>query len=178
MEVSITYRQLLKNDKLQYRKLRLESLNHSPENFEATYEEEYGKAELSFEKSLNEVHKNFIGFGAFDGDHLVGIALFKRSEYAKTSHKGEILQIYIREEFRNKKFGLALLKSLIDFAWKTYPSLESIRASLIQRNLPARCLLYKLGFTIYGIENSYFKTQDGYDHVVLMNLEKVNYLKK
>jgi len=172
---SITCRQLQRNDKSAYRKIRLEALQSEPESFGSTFEEESAKHELDIEKALASGDKLTVCFGAFQEQNLIAIVCLKKEDRVKTRHRAEIFSLYVQEHYRNQYVGNMVMKAILDYAFTHFPDLETIRLALVQRNLNARSLYYSLGFTIYGFEKEYYKTPTGYSDMVLMKLDKAHY---
>ncbi len=172
MEEPIIFRPLGKGDKQDYRSLRLEALRQSPESFESTFEEENEKSELFFERILTNQDKNYLGFGAFINQKLVASVALKKEIQLKSRHRANIFQLYVQETSRNKNIGYRMVSQLIDTAFRTFTDLETIRLTLMQKSLAARCLYYKLGFSIYGLDSNFHKNGQEYDQLILMRLER------
>jgi len=168
----IVYRILQKGDSSIYRKLLLEALLTEPDSYASSHMEESAKGELGFEKLLKAGDKNQIAYGAFKGNDLIALVCLGKEDRIKTSHRAELSSLFVQPAYRNLDIGYELVKRIIEYGFAQFPELESIRLNVIQRNLEARNLYYKLGFVIYGFEKEYLKTEKGYQDMVLMRLDK------
>ncbi len=172
--MEITFRKLSANESLNYRSLRLEYLQKFPEYFGSTFEEENAREKLIFEKYIEEENPNHFMFGAFDDSRLIGICGFDRQARNKTKHRGEIVQMYVKADYANKKVGARLLISAINFAF-TNQEIEQITLSFVEGNVRAKTVYEKLGFVQYGKIENYFKSNDFNSNQCFMILERDNF---
>lgn len=70
--------------------------------------------------------------------------------------KCEIVDIFVRKEFRNKKIAQNLINEVI----KDY-KLDNITLEVSDKNIPAIKLYEKLGFKKVAIRKNYYKDADG-----------------
>lgn len=92
------------------------------------------------------------------GNKIVGFAGF-----IPVLDEADISNIVIRKDFRNKKIGSLLLKSLIDFAYSL--NLKILNLEVRNSNLPAIKLYEKYGFEVCGVRKNYY---DNVENAILM----------
>ncbi len=169
--MEITFRKLVANETLIYRSLRLECLQQFPEYFGSTFEEENASTKLIFEKYMEEGNPDHFMIGAFDDDRLIGICGFDRQARNKTKHRGEIVQMYVKAEYANKKVGARLLITAIHSAFSNQ-KIEQITLSFVEGNASAKKLYENIGFEHYGKIKNYFKSKNHYSNQCFMKLER------
>lgn len=91
-------RKLTPEDWQIWKKIRLEALQNSPENFGSSYEEESQWSDDDFKKGLSSSDI----FGAFVDNTLAACAGFYRLQALKTRHRGVLWGMYTRPEYRGK----------------------------------------------------------------------------
>ena len=97
--------------------------------------------------------------GYFIEDEIVGYLI-----YDVIYDRCEIVNIYVMNEFRNRKIGTNMLKYLIDFGKKN--SLYNITLEVRKDNLCALKLYENMGFLSTAIRSGYYDGVDG----ILMEL--------
>lgn len=159
--MQIQFKKLATADSRKYREIRLESLKNFPEGFGATYEEESKAIKLDFETHIEQqaIHKFIIG--AFDKENLIGICGFYQEASFKTKHRGGIIQMYVKPNYKGNGIGLQLLNTTIVEAFKI-PELEQLILGVVTNNISANKIYEKAGFQEYGIQRNYFKEGDKY----------------
>jgi ribosomal protein S18 acetylase RimI-like enzyme len=157
-----------------YRKVRLECLKTTPDNFGSTYEEEVLNPKLRFENYIENNSPDHFMFGAFDEDKLIGIAGFNRMERQRAMHRGEVVQVYVNSNYRGQNIGERLIREVLNYAF-TLPEIEQIQLSVIASNRTAIKLYEKLGFKTFGIQPNYFKVGDRFLDQQFMQLFKSDY---
>lgn len=162
-------RLLTSEDAVQYRALRLRSLQENPEAFLVTYDSEVSKPIEDIEHKLQYSSSRFT-LGAFDQNELVGMVTFVRESNAKTIHKGNIYAMYVSPEARGQKLGKALITELIQRA-RLFEGLEQIHLTVISNNSAAKQLYQSLGFIVYGLERNALKYEGQYWDEELMVLD-------
>lgn len=163
-------RTLQETDAQSYQELRLNGLKSNPDAFGSTYERE---VEFSLETFIERIKPNKDKFvlGAFDyNGKLIGIVTFIRESGVKTSHKGNIFGMYVKEEERGKNIGKNLMIELIKKA-KELEGLEQLKLTVVSNNEPARKLYEAVGFKSYGIERRALKFEGRYLDEDLMALQ-------
>lgn len=172
--MKLTFRKLIATESTNYRSIRLECLQQFPEYFGSTFEEENAQAELIFEKYIIEENPDHFMTGAFDADNLIGICGFDRQTRNKTMHRGEIVQMYVKAEYANKKVGYNLLIKTITHAF-TNSEIDQVTLSFVEGNTSAKKLYENIGFISYGKIERYFKLGNSYSNQCFMILERVGY---
>lgn len=146
-----------------FRHLRLQALQHNPESFAGSFEEEAAMPNEEFKK--NYCKSTF--FGAFSADQLIGcIGFFKRA-LPKMHHKGVIFGMYIAPEFRHHGIADGLMKAVIHHASSRVMQLHLMVATL---NHEAVALYQSNGFEIYGTELRSLKVKETFYDEYLMVL--------
>jgi RimJ/RimL family protein N-acetyltransferase len=131
-----------------YRQLRLTALATSPEAFGSSYEEE---SQLPFERFRARVAPagpNVI-FGAFAGDHLVGMAGFGVIDQIKKRHWGVLWGVFLLPDWRGRGVGAGLVARVVEHATG---HVQFLQACVVTTNHKARQIYLGLGFVPYGIE--------------------------
>jgi len=154
-------RVLQESDAQAYQELRLTGLQTNPEAFGSTYERE---SNFTLETIIDRVKpsKDKFVMGAFDDEGtLIGMAAFVRENGMKTTHKGNLFGMYVREEMRGKGVSKNLLLALIARA-SEIDGVEQINLTVVSSNEPAKRLYYSVGFQTYGIERRALKYNGQY----------------
>jgi ribosomal protein S18 acetylase RimI-like enzyme len=154
-------RQLTEADAEIFRALRLHGLRESPRAFTNSYEE-YVQQPLDrtaqrFRDQVNS-RVNFT-LGAFVDQQLIGCVAFFRETALKTQHKGSIVSLYVRPEYRSQGIARALLTEAIDRA-RRLPDLEQLLLGVMETQTTAKHLYESLGFVVYGREPRAVKIGD------------------
>ena len=165
----IQIRRLAPTDAAPFREIRLEALRCSPEAFGSTFETENAQQLTFFSDRLNGSDM----FGAFHGSELIGIAGLLIGKGQKEIHKGKLVAMYVRPDFRNAGVGRKIVEAIIDFARER---VELVQLAVVRENEQARRLYASLGFVEYGIEKNALK-QDGryYDEVLMAKALKADF---
>jgi RimJ/RimL family protein N-acetyltransferase len=153
-------RRLTPKDAVQYRELRLKSLQENPEAFLVTYNHEVSKPIEDTQNKLQMSNSRFT-LGSFDKQELVGMVTFVREQHLKTIHKGNIYAMYVSPTYRGEKIGKALITALITRA-RLFEGLEQIGLTVISDNIAAKQLYGSLGFTVCGVERNALKYEGQY----------------
>jgi RimJ/RimL family protein N-acetyltransferase len=144
--VSFAVRRLGAGDLAGYREIRLEALREHPEAFGASYEAVSQRDDSYFLDGL----RTMAVFGAFAADgKQVGLAAFSRHEGAKTMHRGDLFQMYVRPEARGTGCALELIGAVAAHATGIVVQLH---LGVAADNEPAIRLYERAGFHIYGTE--------------------------
>jgi len=158
----ISYRKLVASDANDYREIRLESLKLYPENFGSgrfSYEEQVKLPKLMFERAFEEQMEDRFVIGAFDNDKLIGICGFAphKSEEGQPqlSNAGMIIQVYVKEEYRGRKIGLALTNITIDEAFEM-KEIDQIILGVKKGNISAIRVYEQAGLEIYKFNKNEF----------------------
>jgi len=152
-------RQLTETDVEIYRALRLYCLRESPHAFTSSAEE-FSQRTLDNITQQLRGQENFI-LGAFEDERLVGLVGFYRETVLKLRHKGSIVSMYVRPEYRSRGIARALLTEAIDRA-RRLPDLTQLLLGVVVTQTTAKRLYESLGFTAYGCEPRAVKIGDEY----------------
>lgn len=161
-------RKLVKNDAVDYRKIRLEALYNNPDSFGTTYHEEAIKTIDEFRERIPEGNNNFI-LGCYENQELIGIVAFHQEERIKLRHKAYIRSMYVKQQYRVRGIGKLLLGKLIETA-KAINEIEILLLDVIVNNVSAEQLYLSFGFKVYGIETMAYKFNDRYFDLKFMSL--------
>ena len=159
-------RQLLAADAADFRSIRLEGLQRSPEAFGSTYEAESGRPIEEFERSLS---RSGVA-GAFVDGALVGVAGFYVLDGPKVGHRANIWGVYVRETARGRGLGGALIEELVRLA---PPQVLQFHLTVVTGNDAARSLYERLGFVTYGTEPRSLRVGDDFhdEHLMVRYLD-------
>ncbi len=148
-------RRLTEADVEAYRELRLEALKRHPEAFQATYET---SAELTLDAFARRL-KQYALFGGFIDGRLCGFVGFYPLKHPRTSHKGILWGMYVREDARGGGLAQALVDAVVEHA---KGRVEQILLSVITANERACRFYEKAGFEAYGRERRALKLDGRY----------------
>lgn len=152
----------MKGDAPTFWRLRLAALQSEPVGFaESTAEHEalgVAGTEARIEAGNGE---NFV-MGAFDAGQLIGTAGFYREQKEKRRQIGWIWGVFVREDYRRKGIGRALISSAIEQA-RQVPGLVAIHITTAITQTAARKMYANMGFCLVGtvpgalyVEGKYF----------------------
>lgn len=151
-----------------YHALRLEALRNHPEA--------YGTSAESFAARPRQEVEDFLSrravFGVMtDGDALAGIVVYDRDEGERASHRGWLLQVYVRPELRGTGAALAMMEAAVEHARSEVIQLHLMVGTY---NQPAIRLYEKAGFTLYGTEPRSLCVNGRYidEHLMVRFLDK------
>jgi GNAT superfamily N-acetyltransferase len=149
----IHIRQLGPDDAAAFKSVRLRGLRESPEAFGSTYDEEVGSSLEMVAARLEPapVPPRRVVLGAFADDALVGIAGCYQEPKVKVQHKAVIWGMYVSPEARGQGLGRRLLESAIAEA-RTWPNVERVVITVVERVRGARELYLSAGFDLFGRE--------------------------
>lgn len=158
----LSVRRLGADDVDAYRAIRLEALEIAPpEAFASTLAREQAFSRQDFVQRL----ENGCALGAFAEGALLGIVGLVVAAGEKERHKGTLVGMYVRDSARGRGAGQALIEALlVEAAGKV----EQVNLVVSERNLAARRLYERCGFTAYGLEKRSLKYRDQYFDDVLM----------
>jgi ribosomal protein S18 acetylase RimI-like enzyme len=108
-------------------------------------------------------------FGAIQNNQLVGCAGFFICPLSKMSHRGVVFSMYIKNGYRGKGIGDALLKAVIAHA---KDGVMQLHLTVVTTNQMALKLYQKNGFRIYGTEPRSLKIGDIFydEHMMVLEL--------
>lgn len=144
----ITIRPLTPADAAAFKALRLQGLQEIPSAFGSSYEEEC-------DTPVEELARRFAPqagrarFGAFDGEHLVGIAGIGQEEKRKLAHRVNLWGMYVAPAYRGRGVAQQLIQAAIDAA-TALSGARQLHLSVNTQNKNALRLYLRTGFQIYG----------------------------
>ena len=153
MEIHV--RRLAEDDAEVFREIRLEALKSHPESFQSTYE---SAAELSLDAFAQRL-RQYALFGGFIDDDLCGFVGFFPLRNPKTSHKGIMWGMFVKEDARGTGLAEAMVGAVLDHA---QGKVEQILLSVIEENERARRFYEKMGFEPFGLERRALKIDGRY----------------
>ncbi|SHM54282.1 Acetyltransferase (GNAT) domain-containing protein [Chryseobacterium carnipullorum] len=139
--MNIDYRLLMSHESRKYRIIRLESLKKFPESFGANYQEALKIEKFRLESDIEDQNHDRFVLGAFADEELVGICAFVMDE----NGKGNIYQMYIRENFQGKNIGFRIIQAVIEEGKKRFNGID-IFLEVTDKNEKAYHLYRKIGF--------------------------------
>lgn len=144
--MSYSIRQLTRDDVHAYRAIRLAALTDHPES--------YGTAPDSFAarpiEALQTMLDRMAVFGVVtDNGALAGIVAYARDDGERETHRGWLLQVYVKLDMRGTGASLALIEAAVDHARSEVIQLHLMVGA---HNAPAIRLYEKAGFTTYGTD--------------------------
>lgn len=153
------------SDAAVFQQCRLRALREIPEAFGSTYAEE---VDLSLETVAGLLAPadgpEQVVLGAFPGADpgggaLVGMIVCHRERKLKARHKATIGGMYVAPEARGLGIGRALLERAVAEA-RSWPGVEKLTLTVVERAAAARSLYRAAGFRPYGLEPDSLR-QDG-----------------
>ena len=144
--MSYTIRRLTRDDVDAYRAIRIEALTVSPQSY-GTSPENFARRSM---ESLRQQMEQMAFFGAVDATGaLAGIVAYGRDVGERESHRGWLMQVYVKPSLRGSGAALALMDAAVEHA-----RTEVIQVHLMvgAHNAPAIRLYEKAGFKTYGTD--------------------------
>ncbi|RKG30341.1 GNAT family N-acetyltransferase [Acinetobacter tianfuensis] len=151
------------NDAADFRSIRLSALAKAPAMFGSSYALEAAKPLSFFESCL----ANAKVFAAFQGQKIIGLAVFSQEQSTKLSHKAQLSSVFVEPEYQQQGVAGQLLQAVINYS-KMH--VEQILLTVAADNAPAVHLYKNFGFQLYGIEAKALKDTDRYIDEILMKL--------
>lgn len=152
-------RQLNKEDAAAYRALRLEALQTEPDAFCSDFATENQKSELFLEKCLKENSEVPFVFGAFEDDHLVGIAGFAGDE---------LIQLFVSAKYRRRGIARELALAVASHAFQEVKLLLYINVAVVLHDNNPQKFYETIGFETTRMDNY---THNGY-RIQLLTLSR------
>lgn len=119
------------------------------------------------EEHMEEVLKQGLSLGAYDGSKLIGIAIAEQRDWNKSLW---VWEFHIDAEYQGKGAGTKLMNALTKKAIKA--ELRVIVCETQNTNVPAIQFYRKLGFEIEGVDLSYYTNKDVEEGEVAIFMKK------
>jgi ribosomal protein S18 acetylase RimI-like enzyme len=126
-----------------YRALRLESLEKSPLAFGSSFEEEAGLGQAEWKKRMK--NASF----AMQGKNLAGMVVCSFNKETKFRHIAELYSFYVREGYRGRGIGTALLGHALRLA-EDNELIIKVRLYVNSQQRAALKMYQKVGFEVVG----------------------------
>jgi RimJ/RimL family protein N-acetyltransferase len=146
----IVIRLLTPADTAAFCALRLRAILDSPSSFSSSREDELARTpEEHAQRIAGGVLQR--GFGAFDGERLVGFAGLRRDPLRQLWHKALLWGVFVDVQQRGKGVARRLVNACIEQA-EADPAVMQVHLSVNAENNAALRLYESLGFIAYGTE--------------------------
>ena len=168
----VSVRVLTPADAEAYRSVRLRALHEQPPAFGSLPEVEPNLSETA--ARLTESDERCF-FGAFQGEHLIGIIRLSRYSAPNEKHRAYLAGLYVLPPFRCHGCGRALVREVLSRA-ATNSGIRRVNLTVVTQQEAAIRLYHSFGFRIYGTEPETF-SRDGqfYDeHLMTLELKSGN----
>ena len=152
----LNIRRFVPDDAPALRTVRLETLKNHPENFGSDHDHEAAQPLDWWRRRI----AGGAGFGAWEGDELIGVIVFAQQQEKKHRHQGVIGGFYVRPAHRGKGVGDALMKAALEEAANC---VEHVTLTVTASNAGAIRLYERHGFSVVGRHPASIRV-DGKDH--------------
>jgi RimJ/RimL family protein N-acetyltransferase len=143
-------RPLTESDIDAYIALRREALLDTPLAFAASPDDDFASSRDNLRDGIRRA-PDWMIFGAFDGDRLVGTAGLFRDRHLKAAHKMHLWGMYVTPSARGRGIGAQLLASAIAHA-REVDGVDWIFLSVTSDAKAARTIYERAGFEMWGTE--------------------------
>lgn len=144
--MSHAIRRLTGDDVDAYRAIRLEALTVSPESYGTSAENFAARSTESLRRQLDTMALFAV---AGPAGEPAGIVAYGRDEGERETHRGWLMQVYVKPALRGTGASLALLEAAVEHARSEVIQLHLMVGA---HNAPAIRLYQKAGFAIYGTD--------------------------
>jgi ribosomal protein S18 acetylase RimI-like enzyme len=119
------------------------------------------------EERYPEVLKQGHSLGAYDGNHLIGIAIAEKRDWNRSLW---VWEFHVEAQYRGKGIGHKLMNSLVKAAKEN--DCRVIVCEVQNTNVPAIGFYRRQGFEIDGLDLSYYSNSDPIDYEVAIFMKK------
>lgn len=161
MPITSSTCRLRAEDAAQYRALMLHGYQQEPDAFTAAAEERAGLPLSWWEQRIGSAQQDRVAFGAFAEGQLVGAVALEFSSRPKTSHKAQLIGMYVLPAWRGKGLGRQLVELALGHA-RRRTGVEVVTLTVTEGNQPAIALYQAAGFRSFGLEPMAMQTAGGY----------------
>lgn len=151
-----------------YKQLRLEAVQDSPQSFLTTAEETNQEPDSEWQDKI----KNMF-FAVTEDDQLVGMVGCYSDNKEKLSHIAHIVSVYVSPSFRGQGIARQLLTTALDFA-KTSKQIKKVQLEVVTTQVPAYHLYLSLGFQKVGARQLAVRVGDTYYDEILLEMILAN----
>ncbi|WP_248805555.1 GNAT family N-acetyltransferase [Pseudomonas sp. MWU13-2100] len=145
----ISIRPLSEIDAQPYREIRLRAIVDAPSTMWPTAEEELAWPVAQTEALLHAtVHE--IVFGAFAGEHLIGVTSLHREPVRQAEHTGFVWGVFVDQAYRRQGTARKLFAAVVAQAKAT--GVIQLHLSVNTENFAASNFYRSLGFESFGIK--------------------------
>lgn len=152
LPLTMLIKRLTPNHAAVYRELMLEAYRLHPDAFTSDADEREALPISWWEKRLSTGPDAADAvFGAFEGEHLLGVAGLSMEKRMKASHKSTLFGMYVPLAHRQRGLGHDLLRTVLAFAI-AQPQLLLVQLTVTEGNTGAQRLYERMGFSPFGLE--------------------------
>lgn len=162
--------QLTPADAMAYKALMLHAYEHAADSFTSTPQERALQSDGWWLNRIADPAGLSFVCGALTEAGLVGTVSVEFSARTKTRHKGLIVAMFVREEYRGQGVARKLMRAAIDHGLERN-GLRLLQLEVTQGNTAAEQLYESLGFQVYGVEPMAVLTPGGFRSKVHMWLD-------
>lgn len=108
-----------------------------------------------------------LSLGAYDGSHLVALAIAEKLEWNRTLW---LWELHVSPEYQRRGIGARLVQGLVKLAGQH--DCRLIACETQNTNVPAIRFYRQMGFEIEGIDLSYYTNRDVTDYEVALTMKK------
>lgn len=150
------YRQLTKEDAVQYRELRLIALQTDADAFSTSFHEANERPLSATIENLENPYA--ISFGAFSGGSLISTMTLIQLQGKKTQHRAELVAVYTAEKARGTGAASGLFDYLLAYI-RSEGMLEQLELAVNAANQRAIRFYERCGFQRIGTTPNAQKTE-------------------
>ena len=170
--MSIIIRKPIIEEWMQYKDLRLRSLQEFPLAFSGSYDESATKPDEEWQNilqgSIDLAEWSILC--AYDDEKMIGCVGAYWKNKIKTKHVANVGLMYVKPEYQGQKLGERLLVELISNL-KDMSRFRKIKLEVVTDNVPAFNLYKKLGFSQTGVNHEELFIEGKYFDTTAMELE-------
>ena len=163
-------RRLTPSEGVAHRDLMIEASREANDAFYSTAEERAAMPLSFWEQRVAHPDGLTIGFGAFEGEAMVGTAIVEFRTRTKTRHRSRLVGMYVTPSFRGRGLGKQLVEAAIEEA-RSRSGVRVMTLTATEGNDAAVSLYERCGFQIYGVEPMAMATERGDLGMVCMWLD-------
>lgn len=148
-------------DALPYRQLMLHAYEYDADAFTSTAEERAAEPEAWWARRIARDDELSVGFGAFEGDRLVGTLAVEFNTKPKTRHRAMLMGMVLLPPWRGRGAAKALMSAVIAYS-RTRAGTMVLELTVTEGNDAAIGLYRSFGFEVFGTEPLALMTPSGF----------------